>query len=122
MSLGMNEDGLFLPLALRSLHAILWKMIIIEFSLTGLEPGRIFSSKSIFPYVFTRLHTRLCAKIHTHRNRVSTAVRHGKTPPTDTTVNEVLAPFASMQGSVVSWHDAWVQKGLEYDVPYVSFR
>ena len=43
-------------------------------------------------------------------------------PPTDTNVNEVLFPFASMQGAVVSWHDAWVQKGLEYDVPYTSFR
>ena len=118
----MNEDGVFPPLSVRSLHAVLWKMILIEFTLTGLEPGRSFGSKTIFPYVFTRMHTRLCAKIHVHRRRVSAALRHGKPPPSDDSINAVLSPFASMHGSLVSWHEAWKRKGLEFSVSLDSFR
>ena len=120
--LGMNEDGTFIPLALRALHAILWKMIIIEFSLTGLEPGRSFKTKTIFPYVFTRMHTRLCAKIQAHRSGVAEAVRQGKPPPKDDTVNTVLHPLASMNGVEVSWHEAWKKKGVEYSIPLSSFK
>ena len=118
----MNEDGSFLPLALRALHAIVWKMIIIEFTLTGLEPGKCFKTKTIFPYVFTRMHTRLCAKIQAHRCGVAAALRQGTTPPKDDAVNAILYPLATMHGKEVSWHEAWKQKGLDYSIPLSSFK
>ena len=120
--LGMNEEGVFLPLALRAVHAIVWKMIIIEFTLTGMEPGRCFKTKTIFPYVFTRMHTRLSAKVQTHRCGLASALQQGRPPPKDETINSLLYPLASMQGAEVIWHEAWKKKGVEYGVPLSSFK
>ena len=120
--LGITEKGDFPPLAIRALHAILWKMIIIEFTLTGLEPGKVFASKSIFPYVVTRMHTRLSAVAHSHRTRVSAALRHDKKPPSDDKINEILCPFAVMQGCKIAWHEAWKRKCVAYDFPLTSFQ
>ena len=120
--LGMTEDGTFLPISLRALHAILWKMIIIEFTLTGLEPGRVFKTKTIFPYAYSRMHTRLSARIQVHRRRVAAALRQELQPPSDDNINHLLYPFAKMDGCEVSWHEAWVRKGLEYDLSLRSFR
>ena len=75
--LGLTDQGQFPPLAIRAMHAVLWKMIIIEFTLVGLESGKPFKSKAIFPYVFTRLHTRLSAKIHSYRHMYGEALRKG---------------------------------------------
>ena len=108
--LGMREDGGFLPLSLRAMHAILWKMIIIEFTLAGIEEGKIFEAKKIFPFVMSRMQTRLNAMVHNHRNKVAEASRRHRPPPSDDRVNEILYPFACMDGSKVIWNDGWVHK------------
>ena len=110
----MTEHGDFPPLSLRAMHAVLWKMIIIEFTLTGLETGRPFKAKAIFPYVFTRMHTRFSAKIHHFRYSHDEALRRGKAPPSVEKINATLHPFACMEGTRVRWHDAWLRKGAEY--------
>ena len=114
--LGMNDEGVFLPLGLRAMHAILWKMIIIEFTLAGIEEGKIFETKKIFPFVMSRMQTRLNAVIYNHKNRIADASRRSRKPPNDDKVNETLYPFACMEGSKVIWNDGWVNKCKDHEI------
>ena len=78
--LGMTSKGEFLPIALRVLHAIMWRMTIIEFTRTGLE-DKIFSTKHIFTFALRRLQMLMNAQIYFYKRARAKALRHERTPP-----------------------------------------
>ena len=104
----MTEQGEFLPLGLRSFHAVMWKMIIIEFSRVGMNEGTVFNTKTILPFTISRLQTRMNALYFTHRRRWRNARRRGKPPPSTTKINSLLSPLASVAEDKIVWHSGWL--------------
>ena len=115
--LGITEAGL-LPEALRALHIIMWKIVIIEFTRTGMETGRVFSRKSIFPIAIRRFQTRMNGVIMVHINAVKKAKRRSRPPPKADKINALLSPLASVEGEIVTWHEHWIRKCDEHAIPH----
>ena len=113
---GMTEQGEFLPLGLRAFHAVLWKMILIEFSLVGINPGTVFKSRTIIPSAIQRLQTRINAMIVRYKRRLVGARRKGTLPPSASKTNEILHPLVSISGDAVQWHPGWTSLCLDYSV------
>ena len=115
--LGIAETGL-LPESLRALHIIIWKMVLIEFTRTGMEAGRTFKPRGIFTMAVRRFQVRMNDVVSRHVRAVKTAKRHHRTPPTADRINSVLSPFASVEGVSVTWNDHWIRKCEEHDIPH----
>ena len=115
--LGISK-GELLPESLRALHIIIWKMVIIEFTRTGMETGRVFKSKGIFNIAVRRFQTRMNAVIHVHISAVKKAKRRSRPPPKADKINELLFPLAVVEGVTVTWNDHWIRKSEEHDIPH----
>ena len=116
--LGITNKGEFLPESLRGLHIIMWKMVIIEFTRTGLEAGKVFNVKSIFPMTLRRMQSRLNGVITAHVKQVKKAQRHKRTPPKADNTNTLISPLAVVEGESVTWHINWIKKCNEHGVPH----
>jgi len=112
----MDKEGKFLPMVIRVLHAILWKIIIIEFTKVGLKESTYFRRKHIFPITMRRMQKRLNAKIHTHRMQIKNARHKGQKPPRDDKINQLLSPVAQVKRTEVIWHESWRNKCKQYDI------
>ena len=93
-------------------------MVIIEFTRTGMETGRVFKSKGIFNIAVRRFQTRMNAVIHVHISAVKKAKRRSRPPPKADKINELLFPLAVVEGAHVTWNDHWIRKSEEHDIPH----
>ena len=112
----MTEQGEFLPLGLRAFHAVLWKMILIEFSLVGMNPGTVFKARNVIPSTIQRRQTRMNAVICAYKRRLAGARRRGKPPPSAAKANDVLHPLVFISGDEVKWHPGWRVMCSEFSV------
>ena len=116
--LGITNKGEFLPESLRALHIILWKMIVIEFTRTGMEHGKTFKVKSVFPITMRRMQTRINALVFGHLQKVKKAARHKRPLPSSENINGTLFPIARVDGDTVTWNQYWIMKCNEHDIPH----
>ena len=93
-------------------------MVIIEFTRTGLEAGKVFNVKSIFPMTLRRMQSRLNGVITAHIQQVKKAQRHKRTPPKADNTNMLISPLAVVEGESVTWHINWIKKCNEHGVPH----
>ena len=108
--LGITNKGELIPESLRVLHIILWKIIIIEFTRTGMEPGKTFRVRGIFAITMRRMQTRMNAFIFIHTLKIKTAAKHKRPAPKNEEVNGILFPLASFEGELLKWNEHWIQK------------
>ena len=110
-------EGELLPLAIRILHAIIWKLFLIEFYLTGSEYGHTFNIKHTFTFAARRLQVRMNAKVYAHREAVRVANIKNRTPPKDDNINKLLFPFVEVTGLSYKWSKFWLDKCRELRIP-----
>ena len=111
-------DGALLPESLRALHIIIWKIVIIEFTRAGMETGRVFATKGIFPIAVRRYQLRMNAVVYRHLSSVRKAKRHGRPPPKADNINSLLYPLAEVEGEEVAWNEHWIKKSEEHGIPH----
>ena len=116
--LGITNKGELIPESLRVLHIILWKIIIIEFTRTGMEPGKTFRVRGIFAITMRRMQTRMNAFIFIHTLKIKTAAKHKRPAPKNEEVNGILFPLASFEGELLKWNEHWIKKCDEHDIPH----
>ena len=92
--------------------------MIIEFTRTGMETGRVFTSKGIFPIAIRRFQSRMHAAIYVHLSKVRKAKRRSRPPPKADSINTLLSPLASVEGEEVTWNEHWIRKCEEHDIPH----
>ena len=57
------------------------------------------------------------AQIYIYKRARAKALRHERTPPKNEKINQLLHPFASITGFDVKWHDKWISKLDEHEIP-----
>ena len=106
-----------MPLSIRVFHAIIWKLFLIEFYVTGTEYGHVFQSKYMFTFAARRMQVRMNAKIFAHGEAVRKAMHKGKQPPKDDNINTLLFPFVTIAGRTYKWNKYWVDTCRELKIP-----
>ena len=101
--LGVRGASELPPLALRVLHAIIWKFLLIEFYRARRE-STPFNNKHIMSFAYRRLQVRLNSVIYEQLERHRTAKMYNKKQPNNDKVNERIHPFATLEDDTVTWH------------------